>query len=150
MGWRALRLSLERDGLMKAQARALLEAAAGRTLYVMFPLVSEPWEFDAAKALFEAQHAWLTKQKKKQLLCIRYGAMLQVPELAEALDIPLPRPSFPSVGTNDLSQFLFAADSVHPKLADRYDCSSFCILRFLIRLDQAFGVHALPTSDGGE
>src|SRR3546814_3494384 len=78
MGWRALRLSLERDGLMKAQARALLEAAAGRTLYVMFPLVSEPWEFDAAKALFEAQHAWLTKQKKKQPLCIRYGAMLEV------------------------------------------------------------------------
>ena len=48
MGWRALRLALERDGLMKAQARALLEAAAGRTLNVMFPMVSEPWEFDEA------------------------------------------------------------------------------------------------------
>src|SRR3546814_3893892 len=94
MGWRALRLSLERDGLMKAQARALLEAAAGRTLYVMFPLVSEPWEFDAAKALFEAQHAWLTKQKKKQHLCIRYGAMLEVPALAEVLDFLLPRLAF--------------------------------------------------------
>src|SRR3546814_9428890 len=80
MCWRALRLSRVRDGLMKAQARAVLEAAAGRTLYVMFPLVSEPWEFDAAKALFEAQHAWLTKQKKKQPLCIRYGAMLRSEE----------------------------------------------------------------------
>ncbi len=55
MGWRALRLALERDGLMKAQARALIEAGAGRTLHVMFPMVSEAWEFDEAKALFEAQ-----------------------------------------------------------------------------------------------
>ena len=49
MGWRALRLALEREGLLKAQARALLEAAGGRTLNVMFPMVSEPWEFDAAR-----------------------------------------------------------------------------------------------------
>src|SRR3546814_5107869 len=109
MGWRALRLSLERDGLMKAQARALLEAAAGRTLYVMFPIVSEPWEFDAAKALFEAQHAWLTKQNKKQPLCIRYGAMLDVPALAEGLDILLPTLDFMSVGTNELTHSLFVS-----------------------------------------
>ena len=57
MGWRALRVALERGGLLKAQARALLEATAGRTLNVMFPMVSEPWEFDAAKAVFEAQLA---------------------------------------------------------------------------------------------
>ena len=57
MGWRALRLALERGGLMKAQARALIEAAGGRTLNVMFPMVSEPWEFDEAKAIFEAQRA---------------------------------------------------------------------------------------------
>ena len=50
MGWRALRVALDRDGLLKVQARALLEAAAGRTLNVMFPMVSEPWEFDAARA----------------------------------------------------------------------------------------------------
>ncbi|WP_368855450.1 putative PEP-binding protein, partial [Proteus mirabilis] len=54
MGWRALRLALDRDGLMKAQARALIEAGAGRTLNIMFPMVSEPWEFDAARDLFEA------------------------------------------------------------------------------------------------
>ena len=59
MGWRALRLALERDGLLKVQARALLEAAAGRTLNVMFPMVSEPWEFDAARAVFDEQLAFL-------------------------------------------------------------------------------------------
>src|SRR5690606_23746972 len=55
MGWRALRLALEREGLLKIQARALLEAGAGRPLNVMFPMVSEPWEFDAAKAVFDQQ-----------------------------------------------------------------------------------------------
>src|SRR3546814_20858580 len=65
MGWRALRLSLERDGLMKAQVRAVLAAAAGRTLYVMFTLVSEPLEFDAVKALFKEQPAWLTDKQKQ-------------------------------------------------------------------------------------
>ena len=64
MGWRALRLALERDGLLKVQARALLEAAAGHTLNVMFPMVSEPWEFDAAKAVFDSQLKYLKGQKK--------------------------------------------------------------------------------------
>src|SRR3546814_13828135 len=104
MGWRALRLSLERDGLMKVQARALLEAAAGRHLYVMFPLVSEPWEFDAAKALFVAQHAWLTNKKKKQPLCNRYGAMREVPELEEVMDNTLHRLAYRSVGTKDMTR----------------------------------------------
>ena len=65
MGWRALRLALDQEGLMKAQARALLEAAAGRNLNVMFPMVSEPWEFDAAKQVFEAQLEYLAARKKQ-------------------------------------------------------------------------------------
>jgi phosphotransferase system enzyme I (PtsP) len=134
MGWRALRLALEREGLLKAQARALLEAAAGRSLYVMFPLVSEPWEFDAAKAVFEEQIAYMKKSKKKLPEAIRYGAMLEVPALAEVLDILAPKLSFLSVGTNDLTQFLFAADRANPKLAQRYDWLSPSILRFLKRV----------------
>ena len=134
MGWRALRLGLERDGLMKVQARALLEAAAGRTLNVMFPMVSEPWEFDEAKALFEAQRKWLAGRGRKLPVAIRYGAMLEVPALAEMLDILLPKIQFLSVGTNDLTQFLFAADRANPKLAERYDWLSPSILRFLARL----------------
>jgi phosphotransferase system enzyme I (PtsP) len=134
MGWRALRLGLERDGLMKVQARALLEAASGRTLNVMFPMVSEPWEFDEAKALFEDQRAWLTRRGRQLPIEIRYGAMLEVPALAEQLDILLPRLQFLSIGTNDLTQFLFAADRANPKLAERYDWLSPSILRFLARL----------------
>jgi phosphotransferase system enzyme I (PtsP) len=134
MGWRALRLGLERDGLMKVQARALLEAAAGRTLNVMFPMVSEPWEFDEARALFEAQRALLEGRGRKLPLAIRYGAMLEVPALAEMLDVLLPRIQFLSIGTNDLTQFLFAADRANPKLAERYDWLSPSILRFIARL----------------
>ena len=137
MGWRALRLALEREGLMKVQARSLLEASAGRALYVMFPMVSEPWEFDAAKAVFDEQLAYLRAQKKLLPERIHFGAMLEVPALAEVLDMLLPRLSFLSIGSNDLTQFLFAADRANPKLAERYDWLSPSILRFLKRVIQS-------------
>jgi phosphotransferase system, enzyme I, PtsP len=134
MGWRALRVALERDGLMKVQARALIEASVGKTLNVMFPMVAEPWEFDAAKTIFEAQRAWLISRGKRGPNKIRYGAMLEVPALAECLDILLPKIDFISIGTNDLTQFLFAADRSHPKLAERFDWLSPAVLRFLRRV----------------
>ncbi|HWK35980.1 putative PEP-binding protein, partial [Sphingomonas sp.] len=150
MGWRALRVALERDGLMKAQARALIEAAAGRQLNVMFPMVSEPWEFDEARALFEAQRAWLVSRSRKLPHEIRYGAMLEVPALAEVLDQLLPRLDFLSVGTNDLTQFLFAADRAHPKLAIRYDWLSPSILRFLARVVAPVAAAGKPLTVCGE
>ena len=134
MGWRALRLALERGGLMKAQARALLQAAAGRTLNVMFPLVSEPWEFDEARAIFAEQVAHIRDQGGRLPDQVRYGVMLEVPALAETLDTLLDRIDFVSIGTNDLTQFLFAADRAHPKLAERYDWLSPAVLRFLARV----------------
>ncbi len=136
MGWRALRLALEREGLLKVQARALLEAAAGRQLNVMFPMVSEPWEFDAAKKVFEEQANYMRDRRKRLPEEIRYGAMLEVPALAEVLDQMAERISFLSVGTNDLTQFLFAADRANPKLAERYDWLSPAILRFLDRVSK--------------
>lgn len=150
MGWRALRLALERDGLMKAQARALLEAAAGRTLHVMFPLVSEPWEFDEAKAIFERQRAWMVKQGRQVPHRILYGTMLEVPALAETLDIILPRIDFMSIGTNDLTQFLFAADRANPKLAERYDWLSPAILRFIRRIVTSCKAAGVPVTICGE
>lgn len=137
MGWRALRLALTREGLMKVQARALIEAAAGRSLYVMFPMVSEVWEFDAAKQVFDEQLAFLRGKKKRVPEAIHFGAMLEVPALAETLDLLLPKLSFLSVGTNDLTQFLFAADRGNPALAERYDWLSIPILRFLRRVVQS-------------
>lgn len=150
MGWRALRLALDRDGLMKAQARALLEASAGKVLHIMFPMVSEPWEYEEARALVEKQREWLHNQKKKLPIAVRYGAMLEVPALAEVLDILLPRLDFLSIGTNDLTQFLFAADRAHPRLAERYDWLSIAILRFLDRVVRTTRSYEVPVGVCGE
>jgi phosphotransferase system enzyme I (PtsP) len=73
MGWRALRLSLERSTLMKAQARALIEASAGKVLRVMFPMVSEPWEYEEARALFEEQVEWARHAHRKLPKEIQFG-----------------------------------------------------------------------------
>ena len=150
MGWRALRVALEREGLLKVQARALLEAAAGRTLNVMFPMVSEPWEFDAAREVFESQRKYLKGLKKSLPEVIRYGAMLEVPALAETLDLLAPKLSFLSIGTNDLTQFLFAADRSNPKLAERYDWLSVAIMRFLRRVQANLVGHPVDVTVCGE
>jgi phosphotransferase system enzyme I (PtsP) len=150
MGWRALRLALDRDGLMKAQARALLEAAAGRELNVMFPMISEPWEFDAAHEIVEQQRSWLASRRKLLPTKVSYGAMLEVPALAETLDILLPKIDFLSIGTNDLTQFLFAADRAHPKLAERYDWLSPAILRFVRRVARESHAAGVPVGVCGE
>jgi len=150
MGWRALRLALGRPALMKIQARALLEAGAGRTISIMFPMVSEPWEFAEAKALVESQRALLARQGHELPLAVRYGAMIEVPALIETLDVLLPMTDFVSVGTNDLTQFLFAADRANPRLGDRYDWLSPAILRVIRRIVREAGAAGVPVTICGE
>jgi phosphotransferase system, enzyme I, PtsP len=150
MGWRALRLALGRPSLMKIQARALLEAAAGGVLNIMFPMVSEPWEFAEAKGLVESQRALLAKQGHALPDHVRYGAMIEVPALIETLDQLLPMTDFVSIGTNDLTQFLFAADRANPRLADRYDWLSPAILRVLRRIVREAAAAEVPVTVCGE
>ena len=150
MGWRALRLSLERSALMKAQARALVEASGGKVLRVIFPMISEPWEFDEARALFEEQIDWARKSHRKLPSRVEFGAMLEVPALAEVLDLLLPKIDFLSIGTNDLTQFLFAADRADPRLAERYDWLSPAILRFLRRVSREARDAGVPVRVCGE
>jgi phosphotransferase system enzyme I (PtsP) len=135
---------------MKAQARALIEAADGRILRVMFPMVSEPWEYEEARALFEEQVEWARNSHRKLPSRIEFGAMLEVPSLAEMLDQLLPRVDFLSIGTNDLTQFLFAADRSEPRLAERYDWLSPAILRFLKRVLDAARAADVPVRICGE
>jgi phosphotransferase system enzyme I (PtsP) len=150
MGWRALRLSLDRSTLMKAQARALVQASDGRVLRVMFPMISEPWEYEQARTLFEEQVNWAERGNRGHPRRIEYGAMLEVPALAETLDQLLPRIDFLSIGTNDLTQFLFAADRGDPRLAERYDWLSPAILRFLKRVLDAARTAGKPVRICGE
>jgi len=150
MGWRALRLSLSRTTLMKAQARALIEASDRRVLRVMFPMVSEPWEYEEARKLFEEQLIWVRDRRGMGPSRVEFGAMLEVPSLAETLDILLPRVDFLSIGTNDLTQFLFAADRADPRLAVRYDWLSPAILRFLRRVTREATAAGVPVRVCGE
>ena len=114
-------------------------------------MVSEPWEFDAARKVFEEQREFLRKHKRiRPPEEIEYGAMIEVPSLVEVLDMLVPKVSFLSVGTNDLTQFLFAADRANPKLAARYDWLSPSILRFLKRIVDATTGHQVTLGLCGE
>jgi phosphotransferase system enzyme I (PtsP) len=113
-------------------------------------MVSEPWEFDAAKAVFDGQLEFLKKTRHTLPEAIRYGVMLEVPSLAEMLDVLIPKLSFISVGTNDLTQFLFAADRANPKLAERYDWLSPAIFRFLRRVVAQADAAGVPVRLCGE
>jgi phosphotransferase system enzyme I (PtsP) len=150
MGWRALRLALERRGLLAAQSRALLEAAAGGRLSLMFPMVSEPWELQAARAIVEEARTALASHRRPQAETVSYGVMLEVPVLAEVLDEVLPHVDFVSIGTNDLTQFLLAADRGNPKLATRYDWLGRGLLRYIARVVDSCAAAGVPVTVCGE
>jgi phosphotransferase system enzyme I (PtsP) len=130
MGWRSLRIGLDRPALMRRQLRALLLAAAGRSLSVMFPMVATVAEFCAARDLLEAE-AERVRPAPEQL---EVGTMLEVPALMWQLPELLQVVDFISVGTNDLMQFLFAADRSSAALAGRYDFLSPAMLSLLADL----------------
>jgi len=127
MGWRSLRIGLDRPALLRRQLRALLLAAAGRPLSVMFPMVATVAEFRAARALLVAEATRVRPQPSK----LSIGTMLEIPALMWQLPALLREADFISVGTNDLLQFLFAADRSAPQLAGRYDILSPPVLDLL-------------------
>jgi phosphotransferase system enzyme I (PtsP) len=131
MGWRAIRLGLDRPGLMRSQVRALLQAAAGRELKMMFPMVATVAEFDEAKLLVERELTHLRRHRHKLPDRVEVGAMLEVPSLLFQLDELLARVDFLSVGSNDLIQFLYAADRGNRRVAERFDPISPPVLRAL-------------------
>jgi phosphotransferase system enzyme I (PtsP) len=116
----------------------------------MFPMISEPWEYEDARRLFEEQVEWARKAKRRVPKEIQFGAMLEVPSLTEMLDQLLPRVDFISIGTNDLTQFLFAADRSDPRLAQRYDWLSPAILRYLKRILDTCRAAEVPARICGE
>ena len=121
MGWRAIRMALDRPELFRLQIRALLKAAAGRELRVMIPMVSATYELGAIRALIEREKAFLTKHGHQLPSNILVGAMFEVPALLFDLDAFLTRVDFVSIGSNDLMQFMFAADRTNARVASRFD-----------------------------
>jgi phosphotransferase system enzyme I (PtsP) len=127
MGWRSLRVALDRPALLRRQARALLLAAAGRPLSIMFPMVATVAEFRAARGLLYAEAARVRPAPSR----LNVGTMLEVPALLWQLPALLKDCQFLSIGSNDLMQFLFAADRGSPALAGRYDLLSPPVLTIL-------------------
>ena len=121
LGWRAIRLGLDRPGLLRGQIRALLRAGGGRALRIMFPMISEVAEFDSAKALVERELTYLRQHGHTLPERIDIGTMVEVPALLYQLDELLKKVDFISVGSNDLFQFLFAVDRGNAKVSERFD-----------------------------
>ncbi len=146
MGWRSLRVGLDRPAVLRRQLRALLLGAQGRPLSVMFPMVATVDEFRAARDLLEAEAGRIRPAPEK----LEAGTMIEVPALMFQLPGLLAEADFVSVGTNDLMQFLFAADRGTPELADRYDTLSAPVLELVERLVVACAEAKVPLSICGE
>ncbi|CAN5400824.1 phosphoenolpyruvate--protein phosphotransferase [soil metagenome] len=129
MGWRAIRLSMDRPALLRLQVRAMLKAAGGQDVRIMFPMIAEVEEFRAAKRVVEEEKLHLTKRGHKVPLRVKLGAMIEVPALLWQLDTLLEDIDFLSIGSNDLMQFLFASDRGNARLASRYDVLSPSVLK---------------------
>ncbi len=150
MGWRAIRIALDRPVLLRYQLRALMQASAGRTLRVMFPMVANVAEFRAARAIVEKERQRFARLGIAGPERIDVGVMVEVPSLAFELPELLREVDFLSIGTNDLLQFLFAVDRTNPKLTRRYDPLSPALLRFVRRLVVAADDAGVPLTVCGE
>lgn len=131
LGWRAVRIALDRPGLLRYQARAFIRAAAGRPVRMMFPMVSDVHEFRAAKALVEKELEIAAARGLKLPEKIHFGSMIEVPALVFQLDALVREVDFLSIGSNDLMQFFYAVDRGNPRLANRYDMLSPAFLRLV-------------------
>ena len=131
MGWRAIRIGLDRPAMLRGQLRALIQGANGRPLSVMFPMIADVGELKGARALLELEMERARRRGQAVPERLRVGVMFEVPALAWQLDSLLPHVDFVSIGTNDLMQFLYAADRGNSRLAGRYDSLSPALLRLL-------------------
>jgi len=150
LGWRAIRLGLDRPGLLRTQIRALLRAAGSRALKIMFPMIATVGEFDQAKELVERELTHLRRHGHKLPDEVEVGSMVEVPSLLYQLDELLERVDFLSVGSNDLAQFLYAVDRGNPRVSGRFDPLSAPLLRALKDIADKCHQHKKPVTLCGE
>lgn len=131
MGWRAIRVSFDRPALLRQQLRALIQAAAGHNLHIMFPMIAEVEEFRYARSLLDLELEREESTHGTKPASVKVGAMLEVPALLYQLDRLLQEVDFLSIGTNDLFQFLFASDRGNYRISERYDALSPVMLNVL-------------------
>ncbi|MEZ5875929.1 MAG: phosphoenolpyruvate--protein phosphotransferase [Hyphomicrobiales bacterium] len=150
LGWRAIRMALDRPALFRTQIRALLRAAEGRELRVMLPMISDVSEFERARGLIDRELTILRRHGRTEPKALMVGAMIEVPALLWQLESILPLADFISVGSNDLMQFLFAADRGNVRVAERFDVLNPAALRVLRQIVEAAQKHGVPLTLCGE
>ena len=146
MGWRSLRIGLDRPAILRRQLRALLLAANGRPLSIMFPMVANMTEFRQARGLLFTEAARIRPAPAK----LSIGTMLEVPALLWQLPELMAEADFVSIGSNDLMQFVFAADRSTPALAERYDIISAPMIRLIKQVCEQAEAAGTPLSLCGE
>ncbi|WP_407530312.1 phosphoenolpyruvate--protein phosphotransferase [Methylobacterium oryzisoli] len=150
LGWRAIRIGLDRPGLLRMQLRALLKAAGGRPLRIMFPMVATVDEFVRAKAIVDREKAHLARHGHPLPEDCRLGVMVEVPSLLFQMDEIAAAADFLSVGSNDLMQFLFAVDRENRQVADRFDPLCAAALRAFRIIAERAEAAGTPVSVCGE
>jgi phosphotransferase system enzyme I (PtsP) len=150
MGWRAIRVSLDRPAMLRQQLRALVRAANGGPLRLMFPMVAEVAELEQARAVLNLE---IERASMRGIPCpepLEVGIMIEVPSILWQLPALLKRVDFVSVGTNDLAQFFFASDRGNPRLAGGYDTLAPGFLRLLAYLASKAAQANVPAAVCGE
>lgn len=150
LGWRAVRLSLDRPGLLRTQLRAMLRAAAGGELRLMVPMVTEVAELREVRGLLQKEIERQSKIGEQLPKKLQFGAMLEVPALLWQLDELMTEVDFVSVGSNDLFQFTMAVDRGNARVSDRFDVLGRPFLRVLRDIVRAGERHATPVTLCGE
>ncbi len=150
MGYRSIRLGLDRPGLLRTQIRALLQAAKGRPLKVLVPMVTETFEFKLTKQVICKEMDRLKRSGYPVPSVLEVGAMVEVPSLLFELDQIMPEADFVSIGSNDLVQFLTAADRANPRVSKAYDPIALPRLRAIRLVVDAAARHGKPVTMCGE
>lgn len=150
MGWRSLRLALDRPGLLRTQVRALLMAAEGKPMKILVPMVTEAFEFRQTRMVVDKEIERLRRSGETVPSKVELGAMIEVPSLLFELDQLLPEADFVSIGSNDLIQFLTAADRANPRVSKNYDPIALPRLRALRHIVDAAKRYNVPLTMCGE
>ncbi len=150
LGWRAIRIGLDRPALLRSQIRAMLRAGAGRDLRIMFPMIAAMEEFRQAKAIVEQEIGYLSRYDHALPADLKLGIMLEVPSLLWQLDEICKTVDFVSVGSNDLVQYLFAADRDNTRVSTRFDTLSPAVLRAMRLIADVTTRHGTPLTLCGE
>lgn len=150
LGWRAIRVGLDKPGVMRMQLQALIRAAHGRPMTIMFPFVAQYSEYLAAKAEMDKAMARERILGHPVPATLEVGAMLETPSLAFAPDAFFEEVEFLSIGGNDLKQFFFAADRENERVRRRYDTLNVSFLTFLENIVERCRASSTPLSFCGE